>query len=85
MLLGIHRLFPSIATANSRSKVDLGANSISAIAYAHELVLFGESADELQTSVNDSNRACEEFGMTISSSKTQMMHIGKPLERLNVN
>ncbi|XP_031638882.1 uncharacterized protein LOC116351002 [Contarinia nasturtii] len=52
-------------------------NIISALAYADDLVLFGSSEQELQDSVGDLRAACTDFGMTISSSKTQVMHVGK--------
>lgn len=42
-----------------------------------DLVLIGESAEALRNSVNELNGAYEEFEMTISSSKTQVMHIRK--------
>lgn len=66
-----------IKSANLRGNVALGSNIISALAYADDLVLFGSSEEELQNSVKDLQAACTDFGMTISSSKTQVMHVGK--------
>lgn len=66
-----------IKTASLRGKFILKNNAISTLAYADDLLLFGETEEDLQNSVNDLNGACMNFGMTISSSKTQVMHIGK--------
>lgn len=52
-----------IETASLRGKVVVGGETISASAYADDLVLFGETEESLQDSVNDLNGACMNFGI----------------------
>ena len=61
----------------------IGDNIISSLAYADDLVLFGKTELDLQDSINDLDRACLEYGMKISSSKTKVMHVGKCQKRIN--
>lgn len=72
-----------IKSAQLRGRVTLGGNIISALAYADDLVLVGSSEQELQNSISDLEAACTDFGMTISSTKTQVMHVGKNRKTIN--
>lgn len=78
-----------IKSANLRGEVVLENNSITSLAYADDLALFGSSEQELQNNISDLEAACTAFGMTISESKTQVMHVGKTRKtvecRLNGN
>lgn len=76
-LLFIIHMDKLIKSANLRGRVTLGNNVISALAYADDLVLFSNSAEELQNSIGDLEVACTNFGMTISGTKTQVMQVGK--------
>lgn len=71
-----------IKSARFSGKVNIGDISVDCLAYADDLVLMADSVGDLQLSINELNRACNEFQMKISAAKTKVMHVGKV--RMNV-
>ena len=55
----------------------LRTTDIQNIQYADDLTLVAESASELQTMVSALDRACTRWGMTINTTKTKIMTVGK--------
>lgn len=72
-----------IKTAHLRGNINIGGNIISSLAYADDLVLMANSVIDLQRSISDLERGCIDFGMKITASKTQVMHIGKTRKVIN--
>jgi len=72
-----------IKSARLRGNINIGGNVISSLAYADDLVLMANSATDLQDSISDLEQGCIDFGMKISASKTQVMHIGKTRKVIN--
>lgn len=55
--------------------------NIQNIQYTDDLPLVAESASELQTMVSALDRACTQWGMTINTTKTKTMTVGKDDEK----
>lgn len=72
-----------IKTARLGGSINIGGNVISSLAYADDLVLMANSIADLQESISDLEKGCSDFGMKISASKTQVMHVGKTRKVIN--
>lgn len=61
---------------NLGSNVVLGANTISAVAYADNLASFGSSENEFQIRYSALETACSNFTVTLSDRKIHLIHFG---------
>jgi hypothetical protein len=66
-----------IKQANLQGNVEIGEVIMKILAYADDLTLLADNADDLQRGIDCLNVACEEYGMKISVGKTKVMHVGK--------
>jgi hypothetical protein len=57
--------------------VSLNGNHITCLMYADDLVLFSESAEGLQNSINKTVNYCYEHGLEVNISKTKTMQVNK--------
>jgi len=66
-----------VKQANLQGNVEIGEVIMKILAYADDLTLLADNADDLQRGIECLNVACEEYGMKISVGKTKVMHVGK--------
>ena len=66
-----------IKEADFQGGVHIGGSAVNSLAYADDLVILAESAEELQNNISALNRQSFSYGMKINVRKTQVMHIGR--------
>ena len=70
---------------NELEGVNIGGYNINNLRYADDTVLLAENEEQLQKVVDQVNTSGKEYGMTMNSKKTKIMHITRKGETTQQN